>query len=155
MHPDSRLQPRPPERLTALPSWQLSQVAQYAHRLVSSALAEADVRKHHFTVLLALDEHGTSSQAALGRRLGIDRSDLHAVLNDLEGDGLVARRQVEHDRRRNTVELTAAGREALPRLDARVHAAQEALLEPLSSAERTRLLDALSRLVEHHAGAAR
>src|SRR3712207_6356189 len=103
------LQQRPPQRLTALPSWQVGQVAQHAHRLVSEALAGADVRKHHFTVLLSLDEQGASSQAELGRRLGMDRSDVHAVLNHLEGEGLVTRRQVEGDRRRNAVELTAAG----------------------------------------------
>ena len=67
---------------------------------VSEALAEAGVRKHHFKVLVALDEQGATSQAALGRRLWIDRSDLHVVLNDLEGDGLVARVRDEQDRRR-------------------------------------------------------
>jgi DNA-binding MarR family transcriptional regulator len=118
---------------------------------VSEALAKDGVRKHHFTVLLALDEHGSSSQAALGRRLGIDRSDLHAVLNDLERDGLVGRVRDEQDRRRNAVELTRAGARALKRLDARVQAAQESLLEPLSTAERRQLCRSLTRLAEHHA----
>lgn len=144
-------QPHPPRRLTGLPSWLLSQGALHAHRLVAEALAEDDVRKHHFTVLLALEEEGSSSQAALGRRLGIDRSDLHGVLNDLEQDGLVARLRDEQDRRRNVVELTAAGAEALVRLEARVRAAQERLLEPLSADERTALLASLARLAEHHA----
>ena len=130
-------------------------MALHGHRLVSEALAKDGVRKHHFTVLLALDEHGSSSQAALGRRLGIDRSDLHAVLNDLERDGLVGRVRDEQDRRRNAVELTRAGARALKRLDARVRAAQETLLEPLSAAERRALSRSLTRLVEHHAGLAR
>jgi DNA-binding MarR family transcriptional regulator len=144
-------EPLTPRRLTALPSWLVSQLGLHAHRLVSEALAEAGVRKHHFTVLVALDEQGATSQAALGRRLWIDRSDLHAVLNDLERDGLVARVRDEQDRRRNLVGLTPAGADALKRLDARVEAAQDALLEPLSAEERRELRRVLTRLVSHHA----
>ena len=76
-----------PRRLRSLPSWLTSQVALQGDRLVSEALAEAGVRKHHFTVLTALSEAGAVSQAELGRRLWLDRSDLHAVLNDLEREG--------------------------------------------------------------------
>jgi MarR family transcriptional regulator, lower aerobic nicotinate degradation pathway regulator len=140
-----------PHRLAELPSWLVSQLALHAHRLVSEALAEAGFRKHHFTVLVALDEQGSTSQAALGRRLWIDRSDLHAVLNDLERDGLVARVRDEDDRRRNLVGLTPAGAVALKRLNAQVEKAQAILLEPLPADERRELRRLLSRLVEHHA----
>lgn len=150
MEPMGSGQPHPPRGLAELPSWLVSQVALHAHRLVSDALAEDGVRKHHFTVLLSLDEQGASSQAALGRRLGIDCSDLHAVLNDLERDGFVARVRDEQDRRRNLVESTPAGAEVLARLDTRVKAAQDSLLEPLSAAERRALSRSLTRLAEHH-----
>jgi DNA-binding MarR family transcriptional regulator len=126
-------------------------VAMYAGHLVSDALAEEGVRKQHFTVLSALAEQGAASQAALGRRLWIDRSDLHAILADLERGGLVARVRDEQDHRRNLVEITPAGAVTLKRLDARVHAAQDVLLEPLSAADRQHLRRVLKRLVEHHA----
>jgi DNA-binding MarR family transcriptional regulator len=140
-----------PRRLRELPSWLAGQVVLQAQRLVSEALAEEGMRRHHFTVLTALAENGATSQAELGRRLWIDRSDLHAVLNELERDGLVIRVRDEQDRRRNSVRLTSAGVGALKRLDARVEAAQDALLEPLSASERRELRDLLTRLVEHHA----
>jgi DNA-binding MarR family transcriptional regulator len=143
-------QPDPPQRLTELPSWLVSQVARQGDRLVGEALARDGMRKHHFTVLLALDERGAASQADLVRRLSLDRSDLHAVLNDLEGDGLVARVRDETDRRRNLVELTPAGARLLRRLDARVRSAQEALLAPLPAAERRALVRALARLTAAH-----
>jgi DNA-binding MarR family transcriptional regulator len=139
-----------PRALSRLPSWLVSQVALHAGRLVSESLAEEGVRRHHFAVLTALDEQGAASQAALGRRVWIDRSDLHAVLNDLERDGLVARVRDEHDRRRNLVALTPAGHETLQSLNQRVQQAQDALLEPLSTAERAQLLQLLTRLAEHH-----
>jgi DNA-binding MarR family transcriptional regulator len=136
----------PPRRLTKLPSWVAGQAAQRASRLVNDALGEEGFRRHHFAVMTALAEDGAASQAELGRRVWLDRSDLHAVLNELERDGLVARTQDARDRRRNLVELTPAGVQTLTRLDARVDAAQEQFLAPLTPAERRelmRLLDVL------------
>ncbi len=137
-------------RLTELPSWLVGQAARHADRLVSEALAEDGMRKHHFATLLALAELGPSSQAALGRRLWIDRSDLHAVLNDLERRGFLARARDKQDRRRNVVELTGAGTRALKRLDARVEEAQDAFLAPLSAAQRRELRTLLTQVQEHH-----
>jgi DNA-binding MarR family transcriptional regulator len=143
---------RAPTRLQSLPSWLLNQAALHATRIVGEAFANAGVRRYHYSVLVALAQDGPASQADLGRRLWIDRSDMVAVLNDLEGDGLVARVRDEHDRRRNLVQLTPAGKRALDRLDRRVEEAQAALLAPLSASERQELLRLLTRLVEVHGG---
>ena len=144
-------QSHPPRRLTQLTSWLLSQVAAQSHRLVVQGLAEVGMRKHHFTVLYALREQGAVSQADLGRRLGIDRSDLHLVLSELERDGLIERIRNENDRRRNVVDITAAGVETLTGLDQQVLHLHEVLLEPLSAAERQDFLRSLTKLAEHHA----
>lgn len=138
----------PPVRVRRLPSWQISEVAKRAQRIVSAGLAEEGVRRQHFTVLTSLSEQGPASQAALGRRLWIDRSDLHALLNELERDGLVARVRDEQDRRRNLVTLTRAGKRALHRLDKAVDAAQSALLAPLSTRDRRELRRLLEQLVD-------
>jgi MarR family transcriptional regulator, lower aerobic nicotinate degradation pathway regulator len=145
---DERAEYDPPLRLQRLPSWQVAQVARRAQRLVEGGLAQEGARRQDFVVLTSLAEQGPASQAALGRRLWIDRSDLHAILNDLEGDGLVARVRDETDRRRNVVELTRAGKAALRRLDKRVDAAQDALLAPLAAAERRELCRLLERVVQ-------
>jgi len=104
-------------------------------------------------VLSALAERGAASQAALGRRLLIDRSDMHALLSELERDGLIARVRDPSDRRRMLVELTPAGARALKRLDRRIDAAQDALVAPLSPADRRELQRLLTVLVEHHSRA--
>jgi DNA-binding MarR family transcriptional regulator len=131
-----------------LPTWLSGQVARRGERLVADALAEAGMRRQHFTVLTALADQGAASQAMLGRRLWIDRSDLHAILNELERDGLVVRVRDQGDRRRNVIELTRRGRAALARLDERVDAAQRAFLEPLSASERRELCRMLARLLD-------
>ena len=137
----------PPLRLQRLPSWLAAQVARRAQRLVEEALAREGARRQHFVVLTSLAEQGPASQAALGRRLWIDRSDLHAILNELESSGQVARVRDDTDRRRNVVALTRAGRAALARLDKRVDAAQEELLAPLPAADRRELRRLLERVV--------
>jgi MarR family transcriptional regulator, lower aerobic nicotinate degradation pathway regulator len=139
-----------PDRLRRLPSWLLNQAALHATRIVGDAFAKAGVRRYHYSVLVALAEDGPASQASLGRRLWIDRSDMVAVINELERDGLVTRVRDPHDRRRNLIEITAAGKRTLARLDAEVEQAQTAVLEPLSASERKDLLKLLARLVEHH-----
>ena len=140
-----------PRRLTQLPSWLLSEAARRGHQLVSEGFAQEGVRKAHFTVLVALDEHGPASQAELGRRLWIDRSDMVAVLNDLEDAGYVERTRDELDRRRNVVAPTASGIDALERLTARVDAAQDALLAALSEEERRELQRLLTLLTTRSA----
>ena len=139
----------PPERLRRLPSWQIAQVANHAARLVADALAqEGGRRRQHYSVLSALAENGPASQADLGRRLWIDRSDLHALLADLEQDGLVARVRDERDRRRNVVTITGAGDAALKRLDKRVQGAQAELLRPLSEADAAALQRLLAQILD-------
>jgi DNA-binding MarR family transcriptional regulator len=140
----------PPDRIRRLPSWLAGQLAARATGLVAEALASDGLRRQHFLVLSALAERGAASQAALGRRLLIDRSEMHALLSELERQGHVARVRDQHDRRRMLVDLTPAGARALKRLDNRIQAAQEALLAPLSATDRRQLNRLLAQLVEHH-----
>ena len=78
---------------------------------------------------------------------------MHALLADLEREGLVARVRDQNDRRRLVVEITGAGARQLKRLDKRVEAAQAELVAPLSAADRRELRRLLTRLVEHDSGA--
>src|SRR5207302_3202943 len=123
----------PPRRVRRMPSWLVGQAAQRSQALVAEALADEGMRRQHFTVLTSLAEQGEASQATLGRRLWIDPSDLHAIVGELERDGLLARVRDPEDRRRNVVRLTTAGRAALKRLDALIDQAQRDFLSPLSA----------------------
>ncbi|WP_386693263.1 MarR family winged helix-turn-helix transcriptional regulator [Streptomonospora nanhaiensis] len=126
-------------------------IAVYSQRLSAEALAEAGVRSYHYALLAALAEFGPTSQAELGRRCGIDRSDVVAVLNDLQERGAVERTPDPADRRRNSIVLTSAGGDLLRRLDSVVGEMQDRLLAPLSTEERAVLVGLLVRLDEHHA----
>jgi len=138
-----------PSRLLSKPTWLISQASVHAHRLLTEALAGADARGYHYRLLAALDEFGPASQATLGRRTEMDRSDVVAALNELAARGLVERAADPGDRRRNVITVTPAGRARLEELDGLLAGVQDQLLMPLSGRERRVLTDLLTRVLEH------
>lgn len=142
--------PQSPAGLRTAPSWLLNQTAGHAARLLSEGFAAHDLRGYHYRLLAALTENGPASQADLGRRCGIDRSDVVAAVNDLAGRGLVVRAPDPADRRRNVISLTDAGADEARRMTDTVARVQDDLLAPLSADERAELTRLLTRLLEHH-----
>jgi DNA-binding MarR family transcriptional regulator len=140
-----------PSRILEMPTWLISRAYAHSHRLLAEGFAAAGVRGYHYRLLAALEEFGPASQAALGRRTSIDRSDVVAALNDLAGRGLIQRSPDPDDRRRNIITITPAGTEQLRTLDQILAGVQEKLLAPLSAADRTQLVGLLTRLLEHDA----
>ncbi|MFD0899394.1 MarR family winged helix-turn-helix transcriptional regulator [Actinomadura sediminis] len=141
----------PLDRLHRLPTWLISQAYAHGHRLLSDAFAATGSRGYHYRLLTALEQLGPASQAELGRRTGIDRSDVVAALNELAAERLVERATDPDDRRRNIVTVTPDGVRRLEHLDTVVSGVQDELLAPLSPADRDRLVGLLARVVEHHA----
>ncbi|MFC7449799.1 MarR family winged helix-turn-helix transcriptional regulator [Rhodococcus daqingensis] len=139
-----------PARLTSKPSWLLTQLAVHAHRLVSDSFGEVGARGYHYRILAALDEFGVASQAELGRRCSMDRSDVVAAINELADQGFVERTPDPDDRRRNIVNLTEAGDRQLRRMDRALDKVQDDLLGPLSVEDRANLTLLLTRLLTHH-----
>jgi MarR family transcriptional regulator, lower aerobic nicotinate degradation pathway regulator len=139
-----------PAHLTAKPSWLLTQVAVHAHRLASEGFGEVGARGYHYRILAALAEFGPASQADLGRRGNMDRSDVVAAINELAEQKCVERTPDPDDRRRNRVTLTPAGHQQLKRMDQALDRVQDDLLDPLSPAERQTLAGLLTRLLTHH-----
>jgi len=147
----SRADETPPTRLTRLPTWLISETSRHGHRLLASALATEGSRGYDYRLLAALREFGPASQARLGRRTGLDRSDVALTTGDLGQRGLVERSPDPADGRRNIISITPAGAAHLERLDALLAGVQDELLAPLSPDERQQLARLLTRLVAHHA----
>jgi DNA-binding MarR family transcriptional regulator len=139
-----------PARLSDRPTWLISRTYARSHRILNEAFAASatGLRSYHYRLLAALEEAGPSSQADLARGTSVDRSDVVAVLADLERADLIERSPDPTNRRRNIVTLTRAGKKQLKALDRVVDQAQERVLEPLTPAERERLLKLLRRLQE-------
>ncbi len=119
---------------------------------LGSALAALEMRPHEFGVLSGLAETGPMSQGRLGERMRVHPSNLVALIDGLEADGLVVRRRDPADRRRYMIELTAAGRRRLERARQAAEETEDELLAPLSEAERRRLHSYLTRVAAHACG---
>ncbi|MFF2557110.1 MarR family winged helix-turn-helix transcriptional regulator [Nocardia sp. NPDC058058] len=137
-------------RLRALPTRLIGQVAILANRATERALEPTGSRRYHYALLATLDETGPLSQAEVGRRTGIDRSDIVAAVNDLSARGYLTRTPDPADRRRNTLTLTPAGHTHLHDLDTRLEAAQAELLPGFTPADRANLVLTLTRILELH-----
>jgi DNA-binding MarR family transcriptional regulator len=135
----------PLARIWRLTSWLLHHASAAGSRLVAQHFGDAGSRMS-YAILAGIAQFGTLSQAELCRRIGVDRGDAVAVLNDLERDGLARRFKDPADPRRNAVEITPTGQQRLAELDERVEEAQEKLLERLSPKQREQLRELL-RLV--------
>jgi len=136
-----------PRRLHSRLFWLLRLSGRAAEQLTQERLAGAGLRRGFYGVLASLVEFGPSAQADIGRRLGVDRSDMVAILNDLETEGYVRREPDPTDRRRNSVVITRAGRGALTRFDRAIIEAEKTTLAALTPAERETLIGLLQRVV--------
>jgi MarR family transcriptional regulator, lower aerobic nicotinate degradation pathway regulator len=142
----------PPTALRRSPTWLMGQAGIHAQRLLNERMAEVGAHRWHYSVLSALAENGPLSQASLGRLCRLDRSDIAAVVGELEGGGYLVREPDPVDRRRNVVTITPEGSRHQRRLEALAVEAQEDLLAPLGAGERETLIALVERLVEHQSG---
>lgn len=140
----------PPAALSGSPSWLVGQAGIYAQRLLNERMASGDAHRHQLSVLEVLKEFGSVSQASIGRRCHLDRSDVAALVGELEGAGHLVREPDPVDRRRNVVTITPGGTVRLAQLRQLASAAGDDLLEPLTAVERAQLTALLDRVVEHH-----
>ena len=141
-------QQRPPDGglLPALAD-RLGYLMKHAHQrltdLTGSALAPFGISGRELAVLIAIDDRAPLSQQEVARRLGVDRTTMVALIDDLENKSLVQRRQDPGDRRKNVVILTNAGRVTLRRASAVTEEAERRFLAPLSGAAGAAFTEAL------------
>lgn len=136
----------PLRRVASRPTWLLSRANARSQGVLAHAFAAEGVRGYHFRLLAALDQYGPSSQADLGRRTGIDRSDVVAALNDLVARGLAQRKPDPDDRRRNIITITKRGAGTLQQLEAVLDNVQDTVLAPLTPKEQETLIRLLAKL---------
>ena len=103
--------------------------------LTAPALEPFGISGRQCAVLLAVNEQAPSSQHDIAQRMGVDRTTMVALVDELEAKGLVQRRPDARDRRKNVVALTEAGRTTLEGATRAVDEAERRFLGPLSDDE--------------------
>lgn len=98
-------------------------------------LAAFGLRARHVIALTLLRDLGEQNQSDLPATLGMDPTNVVALLNELEADDLVQRRRSPQDRRRHTVSLTAAGEARLKEVEDLLGGVEQRVLDPLTPEE--------------------
>jgi DNA-binding MarR family transcriptional regulator len=113
--------------------------AQQLHAAVWLREVSSETTSVQFAALMVIEAHPHSSQSELGRSLDLDRSTITDLVTRMVRRGLIERTRHGDDRRRNALQLTAAGRAELARLYPRVEAIEPSLTTGLSDRERVEL----------------
>ncbi|MBI5069938.1 MAG: MarR family transcriptional regulator [Deltaproteobacteria bacterium] len=99
-------------------------------------------------LLLEIDRRGPATGGELALALSLDKSTLSRTLDGLAEARLVAREPHPEDGRAQRVTLTAAGREAVERIDLACDGDYRALLDGVAPGHRQRLVAAAEELAE-------
>lgn len=129
--------------------WMLGAVFRSYRDAAKAVMGELPGGPRGYQVLRFAAQESSATQLAIAQQLGIDRTVMTYLLDDLVRAGLVERRADPTDRRARHVVATAEGRTRLAQLDDQLRSAEQAVLGPLSAAEAEAFRGMLRRLAFH------
>lgn len=132
--------------LTGVLGYQIAQAEIVTSSIYRSEVGEPfGLRPVEYTVLTLIAENPGGSLARLARALAVTAPNITAMVDRLEGKGLVARTPSDEDRRSHVLNTTRKGAELVRKATQRIVAAEQALL-PLTAGERAMLLELLHKV---------
>ena len=135
-----------PPSLAGRPGALLTIAARTGQELAKRRLTPLGLTVQMCGVMNLLAE-GPISQQGLGEQLGIDRTTVVELIDELEKRGVVERRRNPADRRSYALHLTTKGRPVQKRAARAFDAAAEEVFSPLRPGEQTALADMLKRII--------
>src|SRR5919197_3308726 len=107
----------------------------------------ANAQPRIFGILAILAATGPRSQQELGHLLGVNRTMMVKVVDEMEAQGLLERRRNPADRRSYALEPTPHGLATLERMQPAMLETEASLTEPLGEVGRARLNELLRQLL--------
>jgi DNA-binding MarR family transcriptional regulator len=130
--------------------WALGVVFRSYARAASAAFTDVPGGPRGYQVLAAAARSQPGSQQELASHLGVDRTVMTYLLDDLERAGLIERRPDPADRRARRIAATGRGADLLGDLDERLRAAEDGVLSGLGAeGDRKIFRELLARLAGH------
>lgn len=127
--------------------WALQRTATLSAARVDDAVHPFGLSASQYGVLDTLQQRGPTHQQELAEALGRSKAQMTAIIDALEGRGLVRRERHEVDRRFISVYLTEAGRVLLGEVGPARTEAVVSLMRELSGEQKTRLTRLCRRLL--------
>ena len=127
-------------------AWHLGMILRGHQTLFAQAVEEMPCSVRGYQMLSTVVHHDPANQQALGAHLGIDRTVLTYLIDDLVTAELVERVPAPTDRRARKIVATDKGLGLLEKLEKRVADAEQTLLTGLDAGETAQLAGLLGKL---------
>lgn len=118
------------------------------YRHFTETFANLDLTQKQASALWLIDDHPELSQTELAQRMRMDRATTMAIVHRLQARGCLRRTWSKHDRRRQALSLTPAGRAALKRAKRAIAQHERWLKARFTQREVATLIELLSRIHE-------
>jgi DNA-binding MarR family transcriptional regulator len=135
--------PTPPFRSAA---FLLSSLGFAVSRRFHEVLGPLKLEPGEFALMRAVAASDGEPQNALAERLHISPSWMVAIVDELEGRGLLERRPHARDRRVRNLHLTVGGKKLLKQAERKAQQFDRQVTDPLTETELQELLDLLQRV---------
>ena len=117
------------------------------HARTAEVLDSVGLTPPLFALLNVISAREGAIQQELGSALGIDRSTMVSLIDQLESAGLASRRPSAKDRRAREIAITPKGRRLLQRARGLISRVEDEILAGLTADERDELLTLLRRVL--------
>jgi MarR family transcriptional regulator for hemolysin len=138
-------QPSPEPPVTEFAGQLFFRLWRATHTRTAEMLGSVGLTPALFALLNVISAREGAIQQELGSALGIDRSTMVSLIDQLESAGLATRRPSATDRRAREIALTPKGRRLLQRARGLIAQVEDEVLAGLTAEERHELLTLLRR----------
>lgn len=118
------------------------------YRHFTETFAHVDLTQKQVSVLWLIDDHPDIAQTDLAQRMRMDRATTMAIVNRLQARSYLVRGKSPDDGRKQTLNLTDAGRGALKQAKAAILDHENWLKSRFTDKEVGKLIEMLSRIHE-------
>lgn len=118
------------------------------YRHFTETFAHLDMTQKQVSVLWLTDDHPNIAQTDLAKRMRMDRATTMTIVHKLESKGYLIRGQSNSDGRKQTINLTDAGRKALSTAKKAIQVNERWIKSRFSAREIAKLIEMLTRIHE-------
>lgn len=129
--------------------WSLGVLLRSYHAYVDSVIGDIPHGRRGYQVLATVVDGHCPNQLRIATHLGIDRTVMTYLIDDLVAAGLVERQQDPSDRRARRIVATAHGTETFRLLAHRVGEAERKVLGGIDADEQALFRDLIARIADH------
>ncbi|MGT2907948.1 MarR family winged helix-turn-helix transcriptional regulator [Streptococcus dentiloxodontae] len=118
----------------------LGKIVQKMDKVFSETIEQYAIDSRDYGILLTVLNHPSLTQAEIGDRMGIDRTTIGQLIDDLERKALLQRQKNPKDRRQNLLILTTTGEKIAREMWESMHKIEQEIVKNLTKEEEQTIL---------------